>query len=237
MFQPTDLRKNKLYVMVYLVFLNFIVQILVPFTTLIVVNYRTYLTIKESEQNLASGNFSIQFKSSSRFRYESIVPIPKVFFPFQLTYYCRRTNTTTTTTTDNRGDGIKQRSLQLRRKSSAVSCSKLPSSSTNKATSLRRREVVLSRISIYIVFVFLFCHSIRIIPNLYEMVSRCLPAVSSAAFELCCTLCTIAHLALFAVFIWQRQNSSFIRPTRFYKSRLPAACMVCPLNTDPDHVM
>ena len=81
LFQPTELRKNKLYVMVYLVFLNFIVQILVPFTTLIVVNYRTYLTIKESEQNLASGNFSIQFKSSPRFRYTNPSSHSKSFLP------------------------------------------------------------------------------------------------------------------------------------------------------------
>ncbi len=43
------------------------------------------------------------------------------------------------------------------------------SSEANKATNLRKREVVLSRISIYIVFVFLLCHSVRIIPNGYEM--------------------------------------------------------------------
>ena len=42
--------------------------------------------------------------------------------------------------------------------------------SENKATSLRKREVILSKISIYIVFVFLFCHSLRIIPNMYEMI-------------------------------------------------------------------
>jgi hypothetical protein len=45
------------------------------------------------------------------------------------------------------------------------------SNDNNKATSLRKREVILSRISIYIVFVFLFCHSVRIIPNAYEMIS------------------------------------------------------------------
>ena len=30
--------------------------------------------------------------------------------------------------------------------------------------------MILSKISIYIVFVFLFCHSLRIIPNMYEMI-------------------------------------------------------------------
>ena len=40
----------------------------------------------------------------------------------------------------------------------------------NKATLLRKREVILSRISIYIVFLFLLCHSLRSVPNAYEMV-------------------------------------------------------------------
>lgn len=35
---------------------------------------------------------------------------------------------------------------------------------------LRRREVVLAKISIYMVFVFLICHSVKIVPNIYEMV-------------------------------------------------------------------
>ena len=36
--------------------------------------------------------------------------------------------------------------------------------------SLRKREVALAKISLYIVLVFLFCHIIRIIPNGYEMI-------------------------------------------------------------------
>ena len=34
---------------------------------------------------------------------------------------------------------------------------------------LRRREVVLAKISLYMVFVFLICHSVKIVPNIYEM--------------------------------------------------------------------
>ena len=58
----------------------------------------------------------------------------------------------------------RENSLNCIRKNNAVSVK-------NKATSLRKREVVLSKISFYIVFVFLFCHSIRIVPNTYEMVT------------------------------------------------------------------
>ena len=49
---PTDLRKNKIYVRVYLTCMNFVVQILIPFTVLILLNFFTYRTIKASEQNL-----------------------------------------------------------------------------------------------------------------------------------------------------------------------------------------
>ena len=44
-----------------------------------------------------------------------------------------------------------------------------PESPSSSARSLRRREVTLSKVSIYIVFVFVFCHSVRLVPNLYEL--------------------------------------------------------------------
>lgn len=37
-------------------------------------------------------------------------------------------------------------------------------------TTPRKREVLLSRISIYIVFMFVICHSVRLIPNTFEMI-------------------------------------------------------------------
>ena len=53
----------------------------------------------------------------------------------------------------------------------------------SKTTSLRKREVILSKISIYIVFVFIFCHSLRIIPNVYEMITTYMRKVSKACYE------------------------------------------------------
>lgn len=35
---------------------------------------------------------------------------------------------------------------------------------------LRKKEVVLAKISLYMVFVFLICHSVKIVPNIFEMV-------------------------------------------------------------------
>ena len=52
-----------------------------------------------------------------------------------------------------------------------VAAASVATEARNKASSLRKREVTLSRISIYIAFVFLFCHSIRIIPNIYELIT------------------------------------------------------------------
>ena len=43
-------------------------------------------------------------------------------------------------------------------------------STSGNIVSVRKRELILARISIYIVFVMLICHSIRLIPNTYEMI-------------------------------------------------------------------
>ena len=41
---------------------------------------------------------------------------------------------------------------------------------SSAGTSLRKREVALAKISLYIVFVMLICHGVRLIPNTYEMI-------------------------------------------------------------------
>ena len=41
---------------------------------------------------------------------------------------------------------------------------------THPALNLRRREVVLAKISLSIVIVFFLCHGIRLFPNTFEMV-------------------------------------------------------------------
>ena len=38
------------------------------------------------------------------------------------------------------------------------------------SSDLRKKEVVLAKISLYMVFVFLICHSVKIVPNIFEMV-------------------------------------------------------------------
>ena len=43
---------------------------------------------------------------------------------------------------------------------------------TTLQRTLRKREVTLSRINIYIVYIIVSCHTIRIIPNAWEIVHR-----------------------------------------------------------------
>ena len=50
----TDLRINRIYIRVYILWLNLIVQIIVPFVLLIVLNILTYKKIVEFEQNLSN---------------------------------------------------------------------------------------------------------------------------------------------------------------------------------------
>ena len=39
---------------------------------------------------------------------------------------------------------------------------------------IRKREVLLSRISVYIVIIIVSCHTIRIVPNVWEIVQSCI---------------------------------------------------------------
>ncbi len=46
------MRKSKTYIRGYLIWTNLLVQIGLPFVTLLVLNYQIYTTIRESEKNL-----------------------------------------------------------------------------------------------------------------------------------------------------------------------------------------
>ena len=59
---PTALREDKYYIRVYLISINFLVQILIPFVTLVILNFMTYSTIKESEKKLLN-NYRVHFSA------------------------------------------------------------------------------------------------------------------------------------------------------------------------------
>ena len=134
----TEMRKDNTYIRVYLICMNFLVQIVIPFTILIIFNWLTYRTMKESEKTLLN-NIRVHYKSQTRLNQEQVTIVAEPVHQM---------------------DQMVQSSPNSRR----------AQLTKNKATSLRKREVILSKISIYIVFVFLFCHSVRIVPNIYEMI-------------------------------------------------------------------
>ena len=149
----TALRKDKLYIRIYLICMNFVVQILIPFVVLIILNLLTYRTIKESETALLQ-NIRIHYSCKSRMQgiQQQLRRSQQESKEDQVLIETDNKQVTMTT---------------MHHQQESANCH---NHHNNKATSLRKREVVLSRISIYIVFVFLFCHSLRIVPNIYEMI-------------------------------------------------------------------
>jgi len=182
--KPTELRKDKIYIRVYLISINFVVQILIPFIVLVIFNLLTYRTIKESEKNLIQ-NVRIHYSSRRRAghhrqrhtseRTEQIVltnDIPRRLEYRQNGEHKEMQNEAqygVRNGTQNGGDSVDE-CCQISLDDDYDTSTTPIQLSENKATSLRKREVILSKISIYIVFVFLFCHSLRIIPNMYEMI-------------------------------------------------------------------
>ena len=77
------------------------------------------------------------------------------------------------TITENSGSNILKRdtarSISFDRQENAKNGKRGVVKSSN-GISIRKREVVLAKISLYIVFVMLICHTVRLIPNTYEMV-------------------------------------------------------------------
>lgn len=140
---PTSLRRNKIYIRVYLIWINLFAQIIIPFVLLVTLNYKIYSTIKKSESNLRN----------------------------HLRVTANSTQESNTNDSNKDNNGVSTSLLVVPNQTSgSSSASNRAGAPNNKATSLRKREVTLSKVSIYIVFVFLFCHSVRIIPNTYEMV-------------------------------------------------------------------
>lgn len=71
------------------------------------------------------------------------------------------------------------------------SCKTSVVKTSSSGTSLRKREVALSKISLYIVFVMLICHGVRLIPNTYEMI------------ETYTQVCTISSNSNTAIYIYK----------------------------------
>ena len=66
--KPTSLRINRIYIRVYILWMNLIVQILGPFLVLIVLNIRVYKRIKQFEQSLQSDSLRVCFTRNASTR-------------------------------------------------------------------------------------------------------------------------------------------------------------------------
>ena len=147
-------------------------DVLLP-TYLNTISCRIYVTIKESEKNLRC-HVRTTYIAQQQQQQQNQQPQAA---ELEVTYIDNNSppgvhETPTISSATPRGGGASGDNVPLTSAVSPVNCGTATSENrNNKASSLRKREVTLSRISIYIAFVFLFCHSIRIIPNSYELIS------------------------------------------------------------------
>lgn len=221
--KPTTMRTNELYIRIYIFWMNVIVNLILPFVLLIVLNFRTYKKIKEFEKALSSAHIRVCFYKNSKgtnirrndgpeihsdererdstskteeFQQEldTILPQQKEPpLPKYRTYLLKKLSGKRYPT------ALNARKLSVESPPHASWAEEIPTSpdviasctvdvtvtqneegtttntrpatqGTNQAESLRKREVALAKISLYIVFVFLVCHSVRMFPNTFEMV-------------------------------------------------------------------
>ena len=83
------------------------------------------------------------------------------------------TNTDSTQTMNAKGHQAVRRMVSIKLQTNRGSLESYKTSvvkTSSGGPSLRRREVALAKISLYIVFVMLICHGVRLIPNTYEMI-------------------------------------------------------------------
>ena len=119
--EPTTMRENDYYIIIYCIWMNFIFMGLGPFVLLIVLNA---LTLKSLVGNV-SGNGSSPIIATQSFTYSDA-----------------------------------RRSLESR-----------PSQQANgPASASKKNEIALAKVSLMIVFIFILCHSVRWIPNVYELI-------------------------------------------------------------------
>ena len=130
--QPTDLRIDLNYVSIYLIWTNFIVMCVIPFSTLITLNSLTLNGLKKHLKQLENS--------------ASNIPLEVI-------------------------------GSENRRQSGSASNSSTMHESKNfwrTAVAIKRRnnEISLAKISLLIMSVFITCHSVRWIPNVYELIQH-----------------------------------------------------------------
>ncbi|TRY71961.1 hypothetical protein TCAL_14087 [Tigriopus californicus] len=197
---PTDLRTNSTYIRVYILWMNFLIQIIIPFILLIVLNIKIFDKIKEFEQNLVQ--IRITYTNKKYGHNEGQAEASQNFASPRLSCSGRALRAhgrhgsssgtgevaqgqddicSTAISGDSKGSsggggrspkrGSRKMSIHYSAKMEKVKAKVLKHTGPAKETvGDRKREVILAKISLYIVFVFLVCHGARLFPNTFEVV-------------------------------------------------------------------
>lgn len=196
--QASDIRANSWYIRYYLVWLNMITQFLIPFVLLIIFNILTYKKILQFEQALSSQvrvsftnsrrqtvrriGSSRSMMNSSNAEHDNMEMIQMVPHEcsqsiVELQQANSKSSLLTRIKSMRKANGFTRASQRV---DDAEEEEQVEEARMMQATSsivsgqahsdLRKREVVLAKISIYMVVVLLMCHVIKIVPNIYELV-------------------------------------------------------------------
>jgi len=197
--EPRWLRTDPYYITIYVTWMGLIFNILGPFVALAVLNHITYRKIMDFETRLTSGfgigltaNVRCHPPKSgpnheNGNRNGSVV---SNLHPRQTSVVISSTGVSTTATNTS-GNDRRPRNASLnpdqivridsseriqlneltREQNSRRSnnSSRISEKNSKKHVTPRRREVLLSKISLYIVYMFVCCHSVRLIPTVYEL--------------------------------------------------------------------
>ncbi|TRY79944.1 hypothetical protein TCAL_06554, partial [Tigriopus californicus] len=156
--KPTSLRLDRIYIRVYILWMNLLLLILGPFIVIIVLNFRVYRRIKQFEQTLLNDTLRVCFTR---------VPNPNGSgltqnLPLHQIHHRNSMGAPEMDRggTDRRGatDTIEEESGSLIRNGSTLFKGLRKRRRKSSANTPRRREVQLSKISIYIVLMFVICH-------------------------------------------------------------------------------
>ena len=143
----TEMRQNKYYYSFYTIGLNFLFMGLVPF--LVLVSSATLILRRLIAYEAEKDNPVVQSNDTHIDRIRSNVTIQDDFY-----------------TVDNIHDTHNIESSQVNEHNWRVQ------TSFKISKRLKVNEIMLARVSLLITFVFVICHSIRWVPNIYELIQR-----------------------------------------------------------------
>ena len=143
--EPTEMRVNSYYITIYCIWMNFIFMGLGPFILLIVLNALTLRSLIGHLQPLPSPTNFIHTPQSN-----TATPSTYVMTSRQSTV------TTTSFVGPNMYTGAGPPSPYVYQQ--------------QQQPSSKKNEIALAKVSLTIVFIFILCHSVKWIPNIYELV-------------------------------------------------------------------